>query len=74
MEPLGTKVNKTPHFYITTTVNRKDIPGRPVITSIDYHSSKVSKFLYHYPQQHANNLPSFDQDTTYFENFFIFLF
>ena len=34
---------RTRHFYVTPKVHKKDIPGRPVVSSIDCHTSKLSK-------------------------------
>ena len=34
---------KTRHFYIRPKVHKKDIPGWPVVSSIDCHTSKLSK-------------------------------
>ena len=36
---------KTTHFYKTPKVYKKDIPGQPVVGSIDCHTSKISKFV-----------------------------
>ena len=47
---LKTTFVKTPRFYITPKVHKKDIPGRPVVSSIDCHTSKLSKFVDHYLQ------------------------
>ena len=45
---LKTTNVKTPHSYITPKVHMKDIPGRPVVSSMDCHTSKLSKFVDHY--------------------------
>ena len=47
---LKTTYVKTTRFYITPRVHKKDIPGRPVVSSIDCHTSKLSKFVDHYLQ------------------------
>ena len=47
---LKTTNVKTAHFYITTKVRKKDIPGRPVVSSIYCHASKLSKFVDRYLQ------------------------
>ena len=44
---------KTPHFYITPKVHKKDIPGQSVVSSIDCHTSKLYKFVDHYLQPQA---------------------
>ena len=67
-DDLKTTNIKTPHFYITPKVHKKDIPGRPVVSSSDCHNSKFSKFVDHYLQLHAKALPSYVKDTTDFIN------
>ena len=44
---LKTTNVKTPHFYITLKVYKKDKPGWPVVSSIDCYTSKLSKFIDH---------------------------
>ena len=44
---LKTTNVKTPHFYITPKVHKKDIPGWSVVSSIDCDTSKFSKFIDH---------------------------
>ena len=55
---LKTTNVKTPHFYVTPKVQNKDIPGRFVVISIDFNTSKLSKFVDHYLQPHTKALPS----------------
>ena len=45
---LKTTNIKAPHFYVTPRLNKKDIPGQPVVSSIDCHTSKLFKFFDHY--------------------------
>ena len=42
------------------------MPGRPFVSSIHCHTSKISKFINHHLQPHAKALPSYVQDTTDF--------
>ena len=56
---LKTTNVKTPQFYITPKVHIKYIPGRPVVSFIDFHTSKLSKHFDHYMQPHAKALPSY---------------
>ena len=65
---LKTANVKAPHFYITPISHKKDTPGRPVVSSIDCHTSKLSKFVDHYLQHHAKALPSYVKATTDFIN------
>ena len=63
---LKTTNVKTPHSYVTPKVHQKDIPGRPVGSSIDCYTSKLSKFVDHYLQRQTKSLPSYVKDTTDF--------
>ena len=54
--------------HITPISHKKDTPGRPVVSSIDCHTSKLSKFVDHYLQHHAKALPSYVKATTDFIN------
>ena len=47
---------KAPHFYINPKVHKKYIPARPVVSSIDCHTSKIFKFVNHYLQPHTKIL------------------
>ena len=57
---------KTPHFYITPKVHKKDISGRPVVSSIECHTSKLCKFVDHYLDPNAKALSSYVEGTTDF--------
>ena len=46
------------------------MPGRPLVSSIDCHTSKLSKFVDHYLQLHVKAPPSYVKDTTGFINKF----
>ena len=65
---LKTTNAKTPDFYITPKVHKKDVPGWPVVSSIDCHTSKLSKFVDHYLQTHTKSLPCYIEDATDFIN------
>ena len=67
-DDLKTKNVKIPHFYVTPKVHKKDIPGLPVVRSINCHTSKHSKFFDHSLHHHAKALPSYVKDTTDFIN------
>ena len=43
---IANNLKTTKHLKYT----KKDIPGRPVVSSIDCHTSKLSKFVDHYLQ------------------------
>ena len=65
---LKITIVKTSHFYITPKVQKKDIPWQPVVSSIDCHTSELSKFVDHYLQPHTKALTSYVKDTTDFTN------
>ena len=48
----GLKVStpKTPKFYISPKIHKPNNPGRPVINSIECHTSEISRFVDHYLQ------------------------
>ena len=59
---------RTPQFHIFPKVHKTNIPGRPVVNSVECHTSKISKFADHCLQPHAKSLPSYIQDTSDFIN------
>ena len=46
----GLKISnpKTRKFYITPKIHKPNIPGRPVIYSIECHTSEISRFADHH--------------------------
>ena len=68
IDNLKTTKVRTPQFYVTPKIHTKDLSGRPVVSSIDCHTSKITKFVDHYQQPHTKALPSYLQDTTDFIN------
>ena len=59
---------RTPQFSIFPKFHKTNIPGRPVVSSVEFHTSKISKFVDHYLQPHAKSLPSYIKDTSGFIN------
>ena len=59
---------RTRQFHIFAKVHKTNIPGRPVVSSVECHASKISKFVDHYLQPHAKSLPSYIKDTSDFTN------
>ena len=60
----GLKVSnpKTPKFYISPKIHKPNNPVRPVINSIDCHTSEISRFVDHHLQ------PVVQQDSNHFIN------
>ena len=52
----------------STWEHKKDILGRPVVSSIDCHTSKLSKFFDHYLQPHPKAPTTYVKGTTDFIN------
>ena len=60
--------SKPARFYLLPKVHKPNNPGRPVISSTNCHTTKLSKFVDHYIQPHAKLLKSYIRDTTEFLN------
>lgn len=58
----------TPQFHISPQIHKLDIPGRLVVISIYCHTGKISKFVEHYLQLHADALPLCITSTSDFIN------
>ena len=59
---------KTPKFFITPKIHRENNPGRPVINSINCHTSETSRFVYYHLQPLVREIPSYIKDTNDFVN------
>ena len=49
-------------------IHKEGNPGRPVVSSVNCHTSKISKFVDYHIQPLAKELPSYVKDTTDFIN------
>ena len=47
---------RTPQFHISPEAHKPSVPGRLVVSSIEYHESKISKCVEHSLQPHAKSL------------------
>ena len=54
---------RIPQFHILPKVYKSNIPGIPAVSSVECHTSKISKFVDHCLQPHAKSLPSYIKDT-----------
>ena len=54
---------KTLNFYTSSKIHKKGNPGRPVVNSINSHTSNLYKFVDHYLEPHVQNLPSYVKGT-----------
>ena len=59
---------KTPRFYLLPKIHKEGNPGRPVISSVDCHTSRISAFVDYHIQDSAQSLKSYVKDTTDFNN------
>ena len=57
---------KTPQFKMLPKVHKKGSPGRPVVSSIDCHTTKISKYIDNQLQPHVKELKSYVKDSTDF--------
>ena len=59
---------KTPKFYISPKIHKPNNPGRPVINSIERHTSEISRFIDHHLQPVVKQIPSYIKDINHFIN------
>ena len=59
---------KPPKFYISPKIHKEINPGRPVINSINCHTSEISRFGDHHLQPLVKEIPSYIKDTNDFIN------
>ena len=55
---------KTSKFYLNPKIHKKNNPGRPVINSVDCHSSNISKYVDYHLQPEVRKLKSYTKDST----------
>ena len=59
---------KPPKFYISPKIHKEINPRRPVINSINCHTSEISRFGDHHLQPLVKEIPSYIKDTNDFIN------
>ena len=65
-EGLITQNPRTPHFYTKPQIHKEGIPGRPVISSVNCQSSKISEYADYHLQPIVRKIPSYIKDTSEF--------
>ncbi len=65
-EKLKTTNPKTPRLYLLPKIHKPNNPGRPVVSSIECHTEKISQYVDHHLQPLTKELPSYVQDTSDF--------
>lgn len=63
---LKTVNPRTPRFYLLPKIHKPNNPGRPVVSSINCHTERISQFVDHHLQPLTKKLTSYIQDTTDF--------
>ena len=67
-EGLSLKEARTPLFYLLPKIHKTGNPGRPVVSSIDCHTSRISEFIDHHLQPLVQQTKSYVKDTNDFIN------
>ena len=57
---------RTRQFHILSKFHKPNIPGRPVVSSVECHTSKILRFFGHFLQSHAKSLSSYIKCTSGF--------
>ncbi|CAH3193840.1 unnamed protein product, partial [Porites evermanni] len=58
--------SRTPIFYMLPKIHKINHPGRPVISSVNSHTEKISAYVDEFLRPIAERLPSYIRDTTDF--------
>ena len=65
-ERLKIESPKLPHFYLKPKLHKEGVPGRPVISSVNCHTSKISEYVDYNLQPIVREIPSYVKDTSDF--------
>ena len=65
-EGLITQNPRIPQFYAKSKIHKEGIPGRSMISSVNYHSSKISQYVDYHLQSLVREIPSYIKDTSDF--------
>ena len=65
-EGLKLPTAKTPKFYLLPKIHKEGNPGRPVVSSIECHTSRISEYVDYQLQPVVEETPSYVQDTNDF--------
>ena len=68
VKKLSPKSTKSPKLYLLPKLHKPNIPGRPVISSINSPTTIISEYVDHCLQPYVVGLKSFIKDTTDFIN------
>ena len=53
-------------FYLLPKIHKKDIPGRPICSSINHPTSNISKFVDEHIKKYVPSTDSYVRDTQHF--------
>ena len=65
-EGLKQPVARTPKLYLLPKIHKEGNPGRPVVSSINCHTSKISEYVDHHLQPLVQETKSYVKDTNDF--------
>ena len=65
-EGLITQNPRTSRFYTKPKIHKEGIPGRPVISWVNCHSSKISEYVDYHLQPIVREIPPYNVDTSDF--------
>ena len=65
-EFLNLKNPKEARFYLLPKIHKKDIPGRPICSSINHPTSNISKFIDEHIKSYVPKTNSYVRDTQHF--------
>ena len=65
-EGLKTENPEIPHFYLKPKIHKEGNQGRPVISSINSHTSEISESVDYHLRPIVKEIPSYVQNTTDF--------
>ena len=60
---LKVESSRTPRFYIQPKIHKEGNPGRPVISSLNSHTSKIFEYVDFHLQAIVKQIPSYVKDT-----------
>ena len=64
--PLLEEKIKTPEFHLLPKIHKANNPERPVISTVNCHTGRISEFADYYLQPEVKKLKSYVKDTTDF--------
>ena len=65
---VGLKIDspKSPHFYLKPKLHKESVSGRPVISSVNCHTSKISEYVNCHLQAIVREIPSYVKEASDF--------